>query len=62
MVLSCFRSPIRRYGLIVAVPQTGVVTADAHFNLLLAGTSHFLWHARRQWAGGIAATRVRAAR
>jgi hypothetical protein len=35
-------SPIWRYGLIVAAPQTGVVIADTHSNLLLAGTSHFL--------------------
>jgi hypothetical protein len=38
-------SPIWRYGLIVAAPQTGVVIADTHSNLLLAGTSHFLWPA-----------------
>jgi hypothetical protein len=31
--------------LIVPAPQAGVVTADTHSNLLIAGTSHLLWPA-----------------
>jgi len=30
------------YAFILAAPRTGVVTADIHYGLPLAGTSHFL--------------------
>ena len=37
---------VRRFGAMASLllpRRPGVVTADTHSNLLLAGTSHFLW-------------------